>query len=97
MQQSFNKVIDIKNKRTSTRIFPCEWKAINFICKREHLKIKKLLEIIDTNKDSSLGRTYTIRLFTLLYYKNAVIKTLNPAEKNQLTNLIFDTLKTLTK
>lgn len=95
MTQSSSKIIDIKEHRTSMRLTPCEWKAIDNICQRENLKRKKLFELIDSNKDPKLGLTSSIRLFTLIYYKNSVIKTTNPTLSKQLGNPIFEAIRAI--
>ncbi|MBR5599228.1 MAG: ribbon-helix-helix domain-containing protein [Alphaproteobacteria bacterium] len=95
MNNTAVRVIDIRDKRTSMRLTPCEWKAIDMICQRENIKRKKLFELIDTNKDPKLGLTSSIRLFTLIYYKNTVMKTINPTIAKQLKNPIFDAIKSI--
>ena len=95
MIHSTNKVIDIKEHRTCMRLTPCEWKAIDTIFQKENLKRKKLFELIDSNKDPKLGLTSSIRLFTLIYYKNSVIKTTNPSLSKQLGNPIFEAIRAI--
>ena len=46
-----NRVISIYNRKTSMRLAPAEWEAIDTICRRENIKRKKLFELIDANKD----------------------------------------------
>lgn len=65
-----NRVISIYNKKTSMRLAPIEWEALDAICQREHIARKKLFELIDTNKDSRLGLTSSVRLFSIIYYRN---------------------------
>ncbi len=95
MQHHSIRVIDIKDKRTSLRLTPCEWKALDLICQRENLKRKKLFELIDLHKDIKLGFATSIRLFMLIYYKNTVTKIINPTFTTQLNNPIFDAIKSI--
>lgn len=62
-----NKVISIYNRKTSMRLADEEWMALDAICKREHLKRKQLLEMIEDNKDKDCGLTCFVRLFTITY------------------------------
>lgn len=50
-----NRVISIYNRKTSMRLAPAEWEAIDTICRRENIKRKKLFELIDANKDKKWG------------------------------------------
>ena len=52
-----NRVISIYNRKTSMRLAPAEWEAIDTICRRENIKRKKLFELIDANKDEKMGLT----------------------------------------
>ena len=49
-----NRVISIYNRKTSMRLAPAEWEAIDTICRRENIKRKKLFELIDANKDEKI-------------------------------------------
>ena len=73
-----NRVISIYNRKTSMRLALEEWNAFDDICRREGLKRKKLLEIIEANKSQEIGLTCSVRLFTLAYMhdfaKNAGLK-----------------------
>ena len=62
-----NRVVSIFNRKTSMRLATEEWCAFDDICKREGLKRKKLLELIEENKPASLGLTCSVRLFTTAY------------------------------
>ena len=62
-----NRVISIDNRKTSMRLALEEWNALDDICRREGLKRKKLLEIIQHNKPNNIGLTSSVRLFTLAY------------------------------
>lgn len=69
-----NRVISIYDRKTSMRLAPAEWKAIDTICKREKIKRKKLFEIIDMNRDKKLGLTPSVRLFSIIYYQNSILR-----------------------
>ena len=45
MKSSSSRVIDIKSRRTSMKLTPCEWKALDTICERENIKRKNLFEL----------------------------------------------------
>ena len=62
-----NRVISIDNRKTSMRLALEEWNAFDDICRREGLKRKKLLEIIEENKSPAIGLTCSVLLFTLAY------------------------------
>ena len=65
-----NRVISIYNRKTSIRLAPCEWRALNTICENEKIPRKLLFELIDLNRNEQLNLTAAIRLFMLIYYKN---------------------------
>lgn len=67
-----NRVVSIYNRKTSMRLAPAEWKAIDTICKRENIKRKNLFELIYANKDDKMGLTSSVRLFSLIYYRKAL-------------------------
>lgn len=62
-----NRVITIYERKTSMRLAGPEWKVLNYICYAEKIKRKKLLELIDQNRDEQLGLTAAVRLFALRY------------------------------
>lgn len=67
MTKLTNKVISIFDRKTSMRLATEEWMAFDDICKREGLKRKRLLEMIEMNKTPNLGLTCFVRLFTVAY------------------------------
>jgi len=67
MTKLVNRVVSIYNRKTSMRLAKEEWTAFDDICRREHLKRKKLLEMIEDNKKQKLGLTCYVRLFTVAY------------------------------
>ena len=68
-----NRVISIYNRKTSMRLAPAEWEAIDTIFRRENIKRKKLFELIDANKDEKMGLTSSVRLFSLIYYRKSFL------------------------
>jgi len=67
-----NRVVTIYNRKTSIRLTPAEWEAIDNICERESIPRKMLFELISFNKDEKMGITASIRLFMIIYYKKAL-------------------------
>lgn len=89
-----NRVITIYSRKTSIRLAPAEWNAIETICKRENISRKILFELIDVNRDERLGLTSSIRLFSIIYYKNSISKKqpLNHTT-DEFVNPIFEAIK----
>ena len=75
MTTQVNKVITLYDKKTSMRLTFFEWKILDSICRAEKLKRKSILELIDKNRDTKIGLTAAVRLFTLLYLYNFGNKT----------------------
>ncbi len=96
MSKPTSKVVDIHKRRTSIRLTPPEWKAIDTICEREKINRKKLFELIDANKDIKLGLTSSIRLFTITYYKNSYINSTFPTTTKQTYSPIFEAIQEIT-
>lgn len=94
MAELANKVIFISNKKTSMRLATAEWNAIEMICKRENIKRNQLLELINNRKDSKLGLTCSVRLFTIIYFYHLLTdKKQNYAPKTyQIDTPIFDAI-----
>lgn len=95
MPHMSSRVIDVQTRKTSMRLNPCEWKAIDTICQRENIKRKKLFELIDANKDNNLGLTSSIRLFTIIYYKNSVHYATSSSDNFQ--NPIYEAITGISK
>lgn len=89
-----SRVVSIYNRKTSMRLAPAEWKAIELICQRENIPRKILFELIDLNRDEKFGLTSSIRLFVIIYYKNAMLK--KPQAKpndDTFVNPVFEAIK----
>lgn len=87
-----NRVVSIYNRKTSMRLAPAEWKAIDTICKRENIKRKNLFELIHANKDDKLGLTSSVRLFSLIYYRKALQYQIDNKQNNRFSPL-YDAIK----
>lgn len=74
------------------RLARAEWIAIETICKRENIKRKKLFELIDTNRDSKMGLTSSVRLFSIIYYCNSVAHKQQKASQDSFYCPIFDAI-----
>jgi len=63
-----NRVICINNKKTSMRMTLAEWQAFEIICKNENITKNNLLNLINTNKNHTIGLTNSVRLFSIVYF-----------------------------
>ena len=73
MTQLINKVISLKNKKTSLRLAKDEWEAIDIICKNENIKRNYLIELINETKSHHITLTNSIRVFTIIYFYSELI------------------------
>lgn len=89
MTKLTNRVISVFDKKTSMRLAAREWTAVDDICKREHIKRKKLFELIAANKDPKLGFTCSVRLFTISYMHNLILE-YNPYSEFNVKPANFD-------
>lgn len=87
MTKLANRVISVFNRKTSMRLAVPEWIAVDDICKREHIKRKKLFELIERNKDPKLGFTCSVRLFAITYLHNNLVHSSNYSARTELNNL----------
>jgi len=90
-----NRVVSIYNRKTSVRFAPAEWEAIEHICHQENIPRKILFELIDLNHDEKMSFASAIRLFLVIYYKNAVsnINTPQKHNKDEFFSPIFEAIK----
>ena len=88
-----NRVISIYDRKTSMRLAPAEWKAVDTICKREDIKRKKLFEIIDMNRDKNLGLPSSVRLFAIIYYQNSIMRKQQHHHDDSLYCPIFEAVR----
>lgn len=71
MTKLINKIILINNRRTSMRLCLKEWDALYEVCKIEKISKNHLIELIEADKASALGLTYSTRLFLVSYFREA--------------------------
>lgn len=84
-----NRVITIHERKTSMRLAPAEWNAIETICKIENITRKKLFEIIEKNRNKNIGFTTSVRLFSIIYYRKSLSGNLNKqANKYAITEAV---------
>lgn len=87
-----NRIIIIKEHKTSMRLTTPEWHILDRICIRENIKREQLLNLIDDSRAKSFGLTPAVRLFSLLYLHNLAKCAQNYAYAPDSTTL-HDTLK----
>ncbi len=91
MTKLTNRVISIFDRKTSMRLATEEWMAFDDICKREGLKRKRLLEMIEMNKSPDLGLTCFVRLFTVAYMHRLIKSTALKNKANDNNKDIYQT------
>ena len=74
MVELINKVIFISNKKTTMRLAQAEWDALDSICQKENIKRNVLIEMINQNKNQNMGLTCCVRLFSINYFYNTLLK-----------------------
>ena len=62
------KNITVGNLRTSLRLEPEIWKALNEICAREGMTVHQLRTLIDDHRRGN-SRTSAVRVFTVTYFR----------------------------
>src|SRR5579863_6204932 len=65
-----NRNVTVAGHRTSIRLEPAMWEALNRICERERKGMNEIVTLIDRNRDQST-LTAAIRVFLLAYYQAA--------------------------
>lgn len=96
MVNLINRVITINNKKTSMRMTTDEWQAFEAICKSENIAKSKLLELISTNKNHTIGLTNSVRLFSIVYFHQLLKQkqqTIYKTSKTATINPIFYAIK----
>jgi len=93
MAQLSSKVIFVNQHKTSMRLAAAEWEAIDLICKRENIKRNKLIELINSKKDARIGLTCSVRLFSLIYLHNLIVKYQKNYTEGQQSSPIFEAIK----
>lgn len=65
-----NRNITVNGHRTSMRLEPTMWNALDEICRREHLTIHKICSMVDATREQS-SLTAAMRVFILNYFRQA--------------------------
>lgn len=66
-----SKNITIQDRRTSVRLEPEMWMALNEISLRERCSIHDLCDLVSRRKKEKTSLTAAIRVFLMLYYRSA--------------------------
>lgn len=66
-----SKNITIFDRRTSVRLEPQMWNALNDIAAREECSVHEICSLIDISKRDETSLTAAIRVFLMLYYRAA--------------------------
>ena len=62
--------VNLQDRRTSVRLEPAMWEALDEICRRESTGINDLVSLIDRQRRES-KLTAAIRVFVMAYYRAA--------------------------
>ena len=66
-----SKNITILGRRTSVRLEPEMWVALNDIAEKEHCSVHDICALVYVRKDISTSLTAAIRVFLMLYFRAA--------------------------
>lgn len=66
-----NRIIVLKDRRTSMRLCVMEWEALKEICKKEKVSRNYMIEKIKEHKKPEIGLSYATRLFITHYFRSA--------------------------
>lgn len=69
-----NRNVTVNGHRTSMRLEPAMWDALEDICRREGLTIHEACSLVDTRRSQS-SLTAAMRVFILGYFRAAVTET----------------------
>lgn len=69
-----NRNVTVNGHRTSMRLEPAMWDALEDVCRRESLSIHDVCSLVDTRRTQS-SLTAAIRVFILGYFRAAVTET----------------------
>lgn len=69
-----NRNVTVNGHRTSMRLEPAMWDALEDICRREGLTIHEVCSLVDTRRSQS-SLTAAMRVFILSYFRAAVTET----------------------
>ena len=96
MSELKSKVVILNKRRTSVRLCHSEWRALEDICKREHVPRNRVIEAIEKTRNPEIGLTGSIRLFSILYYHalaQEIPHRLNFPAKHQYLDQIFKNIE----
>lgn len=65
-----NRNVTVEGHRTSIRLEPAMWEALNMVCKRENKSLNELVTVIALGRNQST-LTAAIRVFLLMYFQAA--------------------------
>ena len=87
--------IIVTDKKTSMRLSPDEWEAIDIICERENISKNSLFEMISKTKGKKMGLTNSVRLFSLIYLHHLFIEKRQPHYSGKIkpSSPIFNAIK----
>ena len=93
MVELISKVITLSKRKTSIRLAEAEWNALDEISRNENVKRNNIIDMINKNKDASIGLTCGIRMFIIVYF-NQILEnyqqnySLSTPEKNPILSAI---------
>jgi len=70
MSRLITRTVAAPQDRTSMRLEPEFWDALDEICRRENVSLGLLIRRIDQRRDRG-SRTSAVRVFVLLYFRTA--------------------------
>ncbi len=70
MSTSVNRNVTLRNRRTSLRLEPAMWDALEEICRREGCTIHQMSSMVDSRRRRS-ALTAAVRVFVLRYLREA--------------------------
>ena len=69
-----NRNVTVNGHRTSMRLEPAMWEALEDVCHREHLSVHEVCSYVDSRRTQS-SLTAAMRVFILGYFRAAVTET----------------------
>lgn len=78
--------VTVNGHRTSLRLEPDLWKALEEICELERVSIHSICSLVDKRRNG-LSRTSTVRVFSLTYFRAAARNSGRPSSASILASL----------
>lgn len=91
MIKSIKRVVRLNDAKTSIQMDLNEWNALEDISRRENISRNQLIELIDQHR-GTMSLTPSIRLFTIMYLKDASSKIKPSLTKKQSFRNVIKTL-----